>query len=100
MKFQVQLVPVTQVCLDISFAFKFSSFFCSSRPVVLSCRVSGDVQLIYGGGGGARAGMLSQQSSKVASMRSRSGVGVVLWACCAISDRILERCFSFFFALV
>ena len=26
MKFQVQLVPVTQVCLDISFAFKFSFF--------------------------------------------------------------------------
>ena len=40
MKFQVQLVPVTQVCLGISFAFKFSFFFFgSSRPDVLFWRV-------------------------------------------------------------
>ena len=41
MKFQVQLVLVTQVCLGISFAFKFSLFFFfgSSRPEVLFWRV-------------------------------------------------------------
>ena len=37
MKFQEQLVPVTQVCLGISFAFKLSFFFRQqpSRGVVL-----------------------------------------------------------------
>ena len=37
MKFQVQLVPVTQVCLGISFALNSHFFSFGSRGVVLEC---------------------------------------------------------------
>ena len=97
MKFQVQLVLVTQVCLGISFAFIFSLFFFSAVAVRRCCSggCSGGVQRICGGSAGA--GMRSQQSRKVALMRSRSGLGFLLWACCTFSGRVLEGCFCFFF---
>ena len=39
MKFQVQLVLLTHICLGISFAFKLSFFFGSSHPGVLFWKV-------------------------------------------------------------